>query len=354
LQIGATDIWLDFDPTVIESVSISRTGLTTDYAWEKAVIDTDTGKRVKIAAIQDANPPELHGNGSLFWLTFDMVGSAGSSTSLDVKEFISGVGGGGSTIYTPDDLINAIPLTIEDGLLEVEEDVKYILGDVNGNGVVQAVDALFALRIASGEIEPTLEQRYAGDSNGNGVVQSADASMILYHAAFDSWPTPPSGARTRTVQAMATSSVALSDGTAQPGGTVDITLTATNLQNMAGAEFVIVYDTTTIAGLEKVELTGLADGFTNIYSRDDKQGRIFVTLADKAEISGTGALLKITLRLSEQATMGAETPLSLVDAKLNDLYGRDFVTSFANNSISRQSATITVGGPSVYLPVVVK
>jgi len=45
-------------------------------------------------------------------------------------------------------------------------------------------------------------------------------------------------------------------------------------------------------------------------------------------------------------------------AELNDSFGRDFITSFADNQLTRQSGVITVGDGSggtentIYLPVV--
>jgi hypothetical protein len=98
LQIDSSDIWFDFDGTVIEPLVISRTALTADYAWRYAITNTEVYSRARIAAIVSANPvPTLYGDGSLFWITFRVRDTANAVSPLNLREFINGVGG--STIY---------------------------------------------------------------------------------------------------------------------------------------------------------------------------------------------------------------------------------------------------------------
>ncbi len=53
--------------------------------------------------------------------------------------------------------------------------------------------------------------------------------------------------------------------------------------------------------------------------------------------------------------MGASA-LTLANARLNDPYGRDYVTGFGNNNLTRQSGTITIAPAKkfLYLPLVTK
>ena len=82
-----------------------------------------------------------------------------------------------------------------------------------------------------------------------------------------------------------------------------------------------------------------------------------IALSNDTEINGTGDLLTIELELQSNAPLGA-SPLTLADAKLNDSFGRDFITSFADNQLTRQNGTITVGeggsgtDSAIYLPLV--
>ena len=66
-----------------------------------------------------------------------------------------------------------------DGWLEIlqAEEVPALVGDVDGNGVVNANDALLIMRMALGQMECT--DLAAADADGNGIVQSADALMVL-------------------------------------------------------------------------------------------------------------------------------------------------------------------------------
>ena len=56
-------------------------------------------------------------------------------------------------------------------------------GDVNGDGRIQANDAILALQIAAGVVEPDKIQSQAADINGDGEVKANDAIQILHKAA---------------------------------------------------------------------------------------------------------------------------------------------------------------------------
>ena len=58
-----------------------------------------------------------------------------------------------------------------------------IKGDVNGDGSVRSNDAIMALRIVAGLMEPTEDQKWAADMNGDGNVRSNDAIFILRQVA---------------------------------------------------------------------------------------------------------------------------------------------------------------------------
>ena len=239
-------------------------------------------------------------------------------------------------------------------LKQFMEDEPYVLGDVDGDGVIRAADALLALRLAIGDRLPTQRELHAGDINGNGSIDSADASMILFYAAHRAWPVPAPQAlaSARTMQAAA--SVRLSSAQAQQGTNVLIALGADNLTQVAGGAFVIAHDTRVVESVVKVTKTGLAANFTVAFT-DTGNGLLSIALSSNAPIDGTGDLVTLELKLRSNATVGA-SPLTLAGAHLNDLYGRDFVTSFANNTLTRQSGVITVTpvstNRSLYLPLV--
>ncbi|MBQ1520341.1 MAG: dockerin type I repeat-containing protein, partial [Clostridia bacterium] len=56
---------------------------------------------------------------------------------------------------------------------------SYVLGDVNGDGTADSVDALLILRASLDIIQLTPEQAQRADFNGDGLVDSQDAILIL-------------------------------------------------------------------------------------------------------------------------------------------------------------------------------
>ncbi|OQY48908.1 MAG: hypothetical protein B6242_01155 [Anaerolineaceae bacterium 4572_78] len=279
------------------------------------------------------------------------------TSSLDLKDFISNVGG--STIYTPDDLFNPVPLILEDGTFYVEETAQYVLGDLNGNGVVQAADALLSLQFAVGQTPPSppsQEQIFAGDPNGNGIIEAADASMILYYAVHGQWPPIPT-TNQKPVRSGETTTIALVDVIGAAGSTIQMTLQATNLHNFAGGQFVVIYDKDVISGISNVTKGDKTTTF-NLEFYDDGLGQLRIALADTKQLSGDGNIATISMTLAEDVTVGTNVTLRLADTKLNDLNGRDFITSFADNSLIKESAILSIGETVseyfIYLPIVLK
>lgn len=62
------------------------------------------------------------------------------------------------------------------------DDQDYQLGDVNGSGTVDVIDALMALQAAAGKIDLTAPQKKAADVDGKSGVSAVDALMILQRA----------------------------------------------------------------------------------------------------------------------------------------------------------------------------
>jgi hypothetical protein len=341
LRLAATDIWLDFDGAVIEPLAVLSTALTVDYTWFYAITSTSAYSRVKIAAMAEGDPPSLHGDGSLFWLLAQVRGSTTMTSPLNLREFVAGVGG--STIYTPEDPFHPVPMVLEDGVFHVAE--TCILGDLNGNGVVQAIDAWIALQMAVGKPGPCPE---AGDVNGNGVVDAADATMILYYAAHGRWPTPkkdmlrrPTLATVDTDHTARDLVVSLDDVRAAPGTLVQTTLRVDNLIDGAGGDFVIVYDPSLVQVIGDVAPAGLMDDFL-LEFYDDGQGLLHIAIAGDAEVSGSGALAEITMRLAPDAAVGASVSLALASVRLHDAFGRDFATSALQREIQRENGAIRI------------
>jgi len=81
-------------------------------------------------------------------------------------------------------------------ILLTKRDGEFVLGrtrgDVNRDGRVNSADAILALRIAAGLLQPTPTQLADADMDGNGRVESIDASCMLHRAV--GLDCPPRGA----------------------------------------------------------------------------------------------------------------------------------------------------------------
>ncbi|MEZ4594532.1 MAG: PKD domain-containing protein [Chloroflexota bacterium] len=348
LKIAAADIWLEYDSAVLTFQSVAATPLTSGYVWsfeDEAV--SGSIRRVKIGTFS-LTPRALYGSGSLFWLKFQVVGAAAATSELDLKEFVNGVGG--SAVYTPDDLMTPISLVLTDGSLTV--DAGYALGDLNGNGVVETVDAYMALRIAIKKLTPTETQLNAGDVNGNGRIDVADATMIFYYAVHGEWPLLH-GQASRPAAAAATVNLALSEVTADAGETVSIQLSGENLTDWAGGQFAIVYDPSVVASIDAVNGVDLAENFL-VEFNDDGAGLVQIALMSNTAVSGSGDILTIEMTLQNDLPTGQSSQLIFGAVELNDLVGRDFATSALQIEIVTSGSVINVGGYTVYLPMVIR
>jgi hypothetical protein len=340
LRIAAADIWLELDSRVAEPVRVATTPLSSGYTWSYSISGSGDKTRVRIAALSNTSRP-LAGSGSLFWLVVRVKGDSDSSTPLNLREYIAGIGG--STIYTPDKLDAPVPMLLQSGTFRVR--AAYNLGDLNGNGTVEAIDAYIALQIAAGRITPTAQQRAAGDVNGNGVVDAADATLILGYAARGAWNVIEPNNTAITMQggrgADATPvQLSLSPVSGRAGDQVTTTLEATALSELAGGRLMIAYDPALVGAIESVQLSAGASAFALQY-HDDEQGVLTIAIADDAAHTLSGALLSITFTLGAQAQQEGQTILALADAQLNDAYGRDFATSALVRSVERSDSTLT-------------
>lgn len=352
LRIAATDLWLEFDGSVIQPSGIRSTPLTYNYIWRYAVDVYDvTYRRIKISSI--ASPaPVLYGNGSLFWLTFTVVGQAGDQTALNLRDYITGIGG--SNLYAVG--INgdtmAINLRLRAGTLRIAE--AQSLGDVDGNGSVGAIDAYLTLQLASGQRIPTPAEQFAADVNGDGRIGAADATMILFYAVHSRWPNPTEQATLSDANPL---TLSLAPVTGAAGQHVTTVLALEPRADLAGADLTLIYDPRLIAAITNVQLHTGQDEFALAF-HDDGAGQVRLALARAEATSVQGAWFTLTVQLAEDATIGQTGMLALADARLHDGAGRDFVTSALQRSLSRTAATVTIAPAQrrmlVHLPLVVR
>jgi hypothetical protein len=347
LRIADGAIWLNYDDSILELIGVSPAALGAAYDWTYSLVDAGDLRQVRVTpSFEGDMPPLLYGSGALFWFTFDVTGISGTSP-LDLQEYADGTGG---TFFVLGDSSTSESLLLQDGVFHV--DGQYELGDLNGNGAIETVDAKIALQIASGQFAPSALQAEAGDVNGDNVLGAADASMILHRVAGGIWPLPNSTAE-RSYQETPIV-VHLDDAAGLSGAILDVTLSAENMPEWTGAEFIVVYDSDAFEATSDISVTGLARDFTLEYS-EPVSGLLHISMASDTPVTGSGELAIISLRSTNDVSEAIVTPITLASAKLNDAAGRDFFTSALQRTVTRENAQLRIEPASrIFLPLILR
>ena len=336
LQMAVGEVFIEFDSTVIEPVRVSKTALTASYEWTLAVT-SDTEARI---TTNHPSPPSLYGRGALFWLHVNVLGVDGSESPINLKEFVTGVGG--TAFYTPDNLTMPIPLVLTNSAFHAAESGAYRPGDVNGDSVVNSADARLALNIANRSVVPTSQQLRSGDINSSGGISAADASMIFFYAVNEYWPPVTPILRTSSIS---TISAAVSNVITAAGSSANMTISLSSVERLAGAEFVLAVDEAIISDFGTATTTGVLSDF-GVAQRDLGNGLLYLSVAKDTEITGSGPILIVPLNVAADVPLGTTSPLTLLETRLNDSNGRDFEQSALQLQIERQDGMLTVGEPS--------
>jgi hypothetical protein len=120
-------------------------------------------------------------------------------------------------------------------LSATKRDGEFVLGrpggDVNGDGFVNAADAILALRIAAGLLHPTPEQFAEADVDANGHVESFDASGILLRAV--GLPIPPGG------NSGVAATITISPFSASAGNLVETTISVDGIEKLLSGDMAL-------------------------------------------------------------------------------------------------------------------
>ncbi|MDO4317659.1 MAG: InlB B-repeat-containing protein [Lachnospiraceae bacterium] len=156
--IGSIQIKVTYDSTKLMYVGNSYS------AFESTVVNDDEKGILFIAAMNEANGS----TGKLFVLDFKAIADKTSETSIGV---------------TVEESVNEqeknVPLSVQDAVIKIS---SFLLGDVNGDGKITALDARWVLQAAAGK-RNLGEYEQAGDVNGDGKITALDARWILQAAA---------------------------------------------------------------------------------------------------------------------------------------------------------------------------
>jgi len=373
VQIASGEIWLSFDPAVLTVVSVDAAPLTAHKVhWTYDVHDvTEPGgaQRLVIGAESAGSggtlnmSQPLYGAGTLFWVTFQVTGPAGAKTALDLIGPQGDASGSTLSVFTADTTAAAVPttldLTLADGVLEVVAPgvVRPSFGDVSGEGALNAHDVAHTLAVGVDYQSYAVAERRASDINGAGASSAADAALLRQRLARDAWsavaPPPPAMSDDGGTAMLPPVQIdlALENATGAPGRSSTTTLRVAGARNVVAIDLVLLYDPDRIDGIANVTPIGLAQQ-ANVAMHDDRAGRVQMALLATASIDGDGPLLQMEIALNDTAP-ATQTILALADAHLSDPFGRDLVTAFAGNALTRRSAVIDVATAShIYLPTI--
>lgn len=218
----AASLEITFDPTIIQASSAEPGTLTAGFGY---AVNLNTPGLVKISM---SNPTMVSGDGSLALITFEVIGTPGSSSDLTIASHLFNDGAipaeigngqfnvdnvfsvsgtvsyhntsspvGGVNLEVAGDVVRQA-VSLPDGSFEVQgvPPGDYVLtasktGNVNG---ITAYDASFVLQHEVGLIDLDDIARIAADVNANGIINAMDASYILQYAAgLISTPFPGAG-----------------------------------------------------------------------------------------------------------------------------------------------------------------
>jgi hypothetical protein len=160
-KIGNIDLTLTYDPSVLKAHDTIKGSLTAN-----SIFDYNAGipGTIKISLADKAG---FEGDGSVAYVIFTVVGTAGTSSLLKIASVIANRAG---------DMIE-VKLATQDGTFKVlgNEQLK---GDFDGDGKLTALDALAALQMAVEKRAVEMSMDITGDSK----ITSADALQILKEA----------------------------------------------------------------------------------------------------------------------------------------------------------------------------
>lgn len=336
LCLGAYGIAIEYDAQVATPISVTNTALTFEYAFSP---NTATQGRIQVASIGNCQANELVGPGALLQLVFDIAPNPDQTVSS--LEFITGLDA--TVIYGQRGVGEPIPLELVSGQLTIGEEITYIRGDLNGDGVVSAPDAAIALQIANGVVDPTPEQELAGDVNSDNVVNAADAAILLYFAANQEWP--PNDFEVATLAADDEQQVVqIAPGLfdARVGGEIDVPVQVRrgSVHGATGATIEMQYgDGLT---LQDVRLDAAISSTYELDVDDTISGRIRVSMAGTTALpADTRNLAWVRFTVNDTGRANTSTTWAVVTGgSINDVAGRDFALSLLERELAGGAAGI--------------
>ncbi len=289
--ISGGDVAITFDPNVLAVTNVETTDFTKHFLVA-ANLDTPGLARISLAGTQGA-VGELGGIIALRMAVNHSLPDTVFSRPLKLQL---------ASFYDQNGQL--LPTTKRDG--------EFVLGkprgDVNGDGFVNAADAILTLRIAAGLLQPTPEQFAEADVDANDHVESFDASCILHRAVGLSCP--PGG--NSPITAMLT----VLPFSANAGNQTETTITVDGIDKLLSGDMTLRFEA---AALEIIEIRPSA-GMSGVafVSNLNTNGQVRISFA-AANAIPTNAIAVVRLRAKAGIT---ERDLRSIEGIFFDSLGR--------------------------------
>ena len=167
--ISSMKFMIDYDETVLTMTGFD---FSKDFSSENNSTSEDFGALYSV--VINSSNKNTTACGVIATITFKVKETAATGAyTIDI-------------LYDPDEILNAsqekVSFTVECGTVHVNAK-DTLLGDVNGDGTIDAADAVMIQRYDSGLTTLTDEQLAAADVNADGLVDAADAVKIQRYDA---------------------------------------------------------------------------------------------------------------------------------------------------------------------------
>ena len=304
------DIQITYDKNLLTPVEVQKSVLTQDFTFFDNISVADG--QLNISGISSTGAI-MQGEGHIVDIIFDVAADA-QAGATDTNTFV--------IVKMYDSDINLLPLDYSD-TATFTVNPNYILGDVNGDGVVDSGDGLMAQQHILGEITLTYDppQFQAADMNGDGVIDGADVSMIM-RLAVGLPMNPTGGARSlfaSTCRGSSLYELSLPQISCEANDLITIPVELNNLLGVAGIDMTLNYDPTMMEFID-AKTSELTTGFQ--LQRVDNNGQVKITLSNAQPLeTGSGTVLNLQFR--SEAAVGAQTSIVFAAYKLSGEYGED-------------------------------
>ena len=175
-DISSFEYYIHYDPTVV-TLTGSKTGTASDLVKIGTPPDANYDKTEKNAAVT-VSAVKLADNGK-FTMSAGTVAELTFTVAKDAEKGTS-AGFALEKLAVCDSTFEETAVPVRTGatpVVTVGSDI--LLGDVNGDGEVDNLDANTIFRYFNGKVTLTDEQLAAADVNGDGEVDNLDANMVF-------------------------------------------------------------------------------------------------------------------------------------------------------------------------------